>query len=132
MRCRKVVNVSSIAELGGNTGQVNYAAAKAGVAGLTKTIAKEWGRYNVTVNTMAFGYIKARLTESDGDDARIDVAGNSIRVGMSAARRDDRMADPPRPRRNASGCRGSVYLLCLPELDYISAQTVVCGGGSFI
>ncbi|SBW22947.1 3-oxoacyl-ACP reductase [Candidatus Protofrankia californiensis] len=62
--CRKVVNISSIAGLGGNIGQVNYAAAKAGVTGLTKTLAKEWGRYNVTVNTVAFGLIKTRLTET--------------------------------------------------------------------
>ncbi len=61
--CRKVVNISSVAGLGGNAGQVNYAAAKAGVTGLTKTMAREWGRYNVTVNTVAFGLIRTRLTE---------------------------------------------------------------------
>jgi 3-oxoacyl-[acyl-carrier protein] reductase len=57
---RKVVNVSSIAGLGGNSGQVNYSSAKAGIVGLTKTLAKEWGRYNVTVNAVAFGFIKTR------------------------------------------------------------------------
>ena len=57
-RCRKVVNISSIAGLGGNPGQVNYAAAKAGITGVTRTMSKEWGRYNVTVNTVAFGWIK--------------------------------------------------------------------------
>lgn len=43
--CRKVVNISSVAGLGGNAGQANYSAAKAGITGLTKTLAKEWGRY---------------------------------------------------------------------------------------
>ena len=62
--CRKVVNISSIAGLGGNAGQANYSAAKAGITGLTKTLAKEWGRYNVTVNAVAFGLIKTRLTDS--------------------------------------------------------------------
>ncbi len=84
MPCRKVVNISSIAGLGGNAGQANYAAAKAGVIGLTKTLAKEWGRYNVTVNTVAFGLIKTRLTEAPADgDGTIDVEGREIKVGVN-------------------------------------------------
>ncbi len=105
--CRKVVNISSIAGLGGNAGQANYSTAKAGITGLTKTLAKEWGRYNVTVNAVAFGYIKTRLTDTDGAD-HIDVAGNSIKVGMSKElARDDRADDPARPRRHAEGRSGS-------------------------
>src|SRR5690606_1449527 len=82
--CRKVVNISSIAGLGGNPGQANYAAAKAGVTGLTKTLSKEWGRYNVTVNTVAFGLIRTRLTEAPADaDAKIDIEGKEIKVGVN-------------------------------------------------
>ena len=82
--CRKVVNISSIAGLGGNAGQANYAAAKAGIIGLTKALAKEWGRYNVTVNTVAFGLITTRLTEAPADgDATIDVEGREIKVGVN-------------------------------------------------
>ena len=91
MPCRKVVNISSIAGLGGNAGQANYAAAKAGIIGLTKTLAKEWGRYNVTVNTVAFGLIKTRLTEAPADGgATIDVAGpaRSRSASTRPARRD--------------------------------------------
>lgn len=54
-RNRSIVNVSSTSGLHGNVGQVNYATAKAGVVGLTKTIAKEWGPFGVRCNTVAFG-----------------------------------------------------------------------------
>jgi 3-oxoacyl-[acyl-carrier protein] reductase len=60
---RKVVNISSVSGLGGNPGQVNYAAAKAAVVGMTKTLAKEWGRYRVNVNCVAFGFIQTRMTQ---------------------------------------------------------------------
>ncbi len=82
---RKVVNISSIAGTSGNVGQANYASAKAGVTGLTKALAKEWGRYDVTVNCVAYGLIRTRLTEATaGGDARIDVAGRDIKVGVNA------------------------------------------------
>jgi len=61
---RKVVNISSIAGTGGNAGQANYSAGKAGIIGLTKALSKEWGRYKVNVNAVAFGMIKTRLTEA--------------------------------------------------------------------
>jgi 3-oxoacyl-[acyl-carrier protein] reductase len=129
---RKVVNISSIAGLGGNAGQANYSTAKSGIVGLTKSLAKEWGRYNVTVNAVAFGYIKTRLTDTEGAD-HIEVAGNSIKVGMS--RELHAMTEQMIPLGRAGtpkDAAGAVYLFCLPESDYISAQVVVCGGGFFI
>ncbi|MFD9697546.1 SDR family NAD(P)-dependent oxidoreductase [Lentzea sp. NPDC059081] len=133
VHCRKVVNISSIAGLGGNAGQANYAAAKAGVTGLTKALAKEWGRYNVTVNTVAFGLIKTRLTEPVDGDATIDVQGQEIKVGVNpdllAAM--ERMVPLGRAGTPAEAA-GAVVLFCLPESDYVSAQTVVCGGGFMI
>jgi 3-oxoacyl-[acyl-carrier protein] reductase len=131
--CRKVVNVSSIAGLGGNSGQANYAAAKAGITGLTKTLAKEWGRYNVTVNTVAFGMIKTRLTETAASgENTIDVAGRAIKVGVNpdlllALEQQIPLGRAGTPAEAA----GAVYLLCTPESDYVSAQTLVCGGGFF-
>lgn len=128
--CRKVVNISSIAGLGGNAGQVNYAAAKAGVTGLTKTISKEWGRYNVTVNTVAFGLIKTRLTEAAAGTGTIDVAGRDIKVGVSPQLLDAMESAIPLGRAGTpTEAAGAVYLLCTPESDYISGQTLVCGGG---
>jgi 3-oxoacyl-[acyl-carrier protein] reductase len=129
--CRKVVNISSLAGTGGNAGQANYSSAKAGVTGLTKALAKEWGRYNVTVNTVAFGLIKTRLTETPADgDGTIDVAGNEIKVGVNpnllAAM--EQMVPLGRGGTPAEAA-GAVYLFCVPESDYVSAQTLVCGGG---
>ena len=132
--CRKVVNISSVAGLGGNAGQANYSAAKAGTTGLTKALAKEWGRYNVTVNTVAFGLIRTRLTESPaGGDGTIDVDGREIAVGvnpelLSAMERTIPLGRAGTPAEAA----GAVYLLCRPESDYVSAQTLVCGGGLMI
>jgi 3-oxoacyl-[acyl-carrier protein] reductase len=132
--CRKVVNISSIAGLGGNTGQANYAAAKAGVTGLTKALAKEWGRLNVTVNTVAFGLVKTRLTETPADGTgTIDVEGREIKVGVNAGLLDAMEAGIPLGRAGTpEEAAGAVYLLCIPESDYISAQTLVCGGGFVI
>lgn len=132
--CRKVVNISSVAGLGGNAGQANYAAAKAGVTGLTKALAKEWGRYNVTVNSVAFGLIKTRLTESPSSgDSTIDVQGNEIKVGVNPDLLSAMEAMIPLGRGGTTvEAAGSVYLLCIPESNYISAQTLVCGGGFMI
>jgi 3-oxoacyl-[acyl-carrier protein] reductase len=132
--CRKVVNISSVAGLGGNAGQANYAAAKAGITGLTKTLAKEWGRYNVTVNTVAFGLIKTRLTQAPVDgNATIDVQGNQIKVGVNPQLLAAMEQMIPLGRAGTPAeAAGAVYLLCIPESDYVSAQTLICGGGFFI
>jgi 3-oxoacyl-[acyl-carrier protein] reductase len=129
--CRKVVNISSIAGLGGNAGQANYAAAKAGVTGLTKALAKEWGRYNVTVNTVAFGLIRTRLTEAPADGAAsIDIAGREIKVGVNPDLLAVMERQIPLGRAGTPAeAAGAVYLFCIPESDYVSAQTLICGGG---
>jgi 3-oxoacyl-[acyl-carrier protein] reductase len=131
--CRKVVNISSIAGLGGNAGQANYAAAKAGVTGLTRTLAKEWGRYNVTVNTVAFGLIKTRLTRAPaGGDATIAVQDREIKVGVNPQLLAAMEQMIPLGRAGTPAeAAGAVYLLCIPESDYVSAQTLICGGGFF-
>ncbi|MPY79875.1 MAG: SDR family oxidoreductase [Actinophytocola sp.] len=129
--CRKVVNISSIAGLGGNAGQANYAAAKAGVTGLTKALAKEWGRYNVTVNTVAFGLIKTRLTAAPADErATVNIGGREINIGVNPDVLAMMKHMIPLGRSGTPAeAAGSVYLLCIPESDYVSGQTLVCGGG---
>ncbi len=79
-----MVNISSISGLAGTPGQANYSAAKAGLVGLTKALSKEWGRYNITVNTVAFGLITTRLTSAP-DGSLIDVDGAAVPVGMNPA-----------------------------------------------
>ncbi len=128
---RKVVNISSVAGLGGNPGQVNYATAKAGVVGMTRTLAKEWGRYKVNVNCVAFGFIRTRLTEAAaGANSAISIEGRAIKVGVSQEllEMSERMI-PLGRTGTPQEAAGAVFLFCLPESDYISGQTLVCGGG---
>jgi 3-oxoacyl-[acyl-carrier protein] reductase len=131
---RKVVNISSIAGLGGNAGQANYSAAKAGAVGLTLALAKEWGRYKVNVNCVAFGMIKTRLTEAPASgDASIDVEGRKIKVGVNPDLLALMERSIPLGRAGTPDeAAGSVYLLCTPESNYVSGQTLVCGGGMMI
>lgn len=128
---RKVVNISSIAGTGGNVGQANYSAGKAGIIGLTKALSKEWGRYKVNVNAVAFGLIRTRLTEvAAGGSASIDVEGRKIKVGVNQELLDMMERSIPLGRAGTPDeAAGSVYLLCTPESNYISGQTLICGGG---
>src|ERR1700741_575635 len=75
---RKIVNVSSISGTMGNAGQANYSAGKAGVVGMTKTLAKEWGQFKVNVNAVAFGFIETRLTASKEEGGTIEMEGREI------------------------------------------------------
>jgi 3-oxoacyl-[acyl-carrier protein] reductase len=128
---RKVVNISSTSGVYGNAGQANYAAAKAGINGLTKAMAKEWGRYKVNVNSVAFGLIKTRLTEADANaGATINVQGNEIRVGVNPQILKNAEAMIPLGRGGTpEEAAGAVYMFCIPESNYVSGQVLVCGGG---
>jgi 3-oxoacyl-[acyl-carrier protein] reductase len=131
-RCRKVVNVSSVSGTRGAATQVAYATAKAAVTGLTKTLAKEWGRYNVCVNCVAFGHIETRLTQPYHDaPPRIDVAGRALRVGLTSAQIEaTRLATPlGRAGRPEDGA-GAIYLFCIPESDFITGEVLTCSGGA--
>lgn len=128
---RKVVNISSISGLGGNAGQMNYAAAKAGIVGATKALSKEWGRYKVNVNCVAFGFIKTRLSETfAGSNATLDIQGRQVAVGVNPdlTARAEQTIPLGRFGTPEEGA-GAVYLLCLPESNYISSETLVCSGG---
>ncbi|WP_410874596.1 SDR family NAD(P)-dependent oxidoreductase [Nocardia sp. A7] len=129
---RKVVNVSSVAGLYGNPGQSNYAAAKAGVIGLTKTLAKEWGRYKVNVNAVAFGFILTRMTEAvAGDDSFVEIGGRKIKAGVSQAVLDRVKSSNPLGRPGTPvEAAGAVYVLCTPDTDYVSGQCLTVDAGS--
>ncbi len=128
---RKVVNVSSGAA-GGNPGQANYSSAKAGIIGLTKTLAKEWGRLKVNVNCVAFGHIETRLTVpfAGTESATVDIEGRKIKVGISQelVEMSKKMIPLGRPG-TPDEAAGSLSLFCGPESNYISGQVIVCGGG---
>lgn len=128
---RKIVNISSGAA-GGNAGQSNYSAAKAGILGMTKTLAKEWGRLKVNVNAVAFGLIETRLTQAlAGDQSKsVSIEGREIKVGVQQAMLDgaSRMIALGRPGK-AEEAAGAVYLLCTPESNFLSGQVLYCGGG---
>ena len=129
---RKVVNVSSIAGFYGGATQIAYAAGKAAQIGITKTLAKEWGRYRVNVNCVGFGWIETRLTQEfeAAGPAQINVAGKDYAVGFSAEARNQLTDMIPLGRAGtAEEAAGAVYLFCLPESDYITGETVVAGGG---
>src|SRR4030081_888524 len=79
---RKIVNISSTSGTFGNAGQANYSSGKAGVVGLTKTLAKEWGQFKVNVNAIAFGYIGTRLTASKEESNVMEIGGERVQVGI--------------------------------------------------
>jgi len=129
---RKVVNISSTSGVNGNPGQANYSAAKAGIMGLTKTMAKEWGRYDVTVNAVAFGLIQTRLTQplQVGESGTIEVQGRTVRIGVQGERLAVLNQMIPLGRGGTpEEAAGAVYLFCSPDSDYVSGQTLVVNGG---
>jgi 3-oxoacyl-[acyl-carrier protein] reductase len=130
--CRKVVNISSVSGTHGAPGQAAYAAAKAGLVGLTKSLAREWGRFNICVNAVAFGFIDTRLTQEIQGETDIEIEGRRFRVGLMKEGREAARAQIPLGRIGTpDDAAGGVLLLTLPESDFISGQVLeVTGGGS--
>jgi 3-oxoacyl-[acyl-carrier protein] reductase len=127
---RKVVNVSSVSATAGVAGQANYAAAKAGLLGLTRSLAKEWGPLAVNVNCVAFGYIETRLTQEISGETVVMIEGAARRVGLTrpmieAVKERIALGRAGTPDEAAGG----ILLLCLPESDYITGQILEVSGG---
>jgi 3-oxoacyl-[acyl-carrier protein] reductase len=129
---RKIVNVSSISGTMGNAGQVNYSAAKAGVVGLTKTLAKEWGQFKVNVNAVAFGFIETRLTASKEEGGKIELEGREIQLGIPEQMRAmaSMMIPLGRPA-SPEEAAGPIFFLCSPWANYVHGQVLNVTGGQF-
>ncbi len=129
---RKIINVSSISGTMGNAGQANYSAAKNGVVGLTKTLAKEWGQFKINVNAVAFGFVETRLTAAKTDDNTTEIGGEKVQLGIPEQLRG--MASMLIPLGRAATPReaaGGVFLLTTPWSNYIHGQVLTISGGQF-
>ena len=131
MPCRKVVNVSSVSGVFGAATQAGYAAGKAAIVGLTLTLAKEWGRFNVTVNAVAFGHIATRLTQQYADEPpHIEMAGRTHRVGLTQAQIAQQLALTPLGRTGTpEDAANAIYLFCQSESDFITGEILIASGG---
>jgi 3-oxoacyl-[acyl-carrier protein] reductase len=130
---RKVVNITSISGVDGIAGQAGYGAGKAGVNGLTKVLAKEWGRYNVNVNSVGFGLIETRLIQAIDKNAppAIEVAGRTIPVGAPPAFLEASKAACPLGRLGTvEEAAGAVLFFCSPLSDYVSGEILIVSGGA--
>jgi 3-oxoacyl-[acyl-carrier protein] reductase len=128
---RKIVNITSISGIDGNPGQAGYASGKAAVIGLTKTLAKEWGRYNVTVNAVGFGLIDTRLIKPvENAETQISIGAKRIHVGMQAQAREQAAKTIPLGRMGTpQDAANAVFFFCSPLSDYITGEVLICGGG---
>ncbi len=127
---RKVVNITSISGTDGNAGQAGYAAGKAGVIGLTKTLAKEWGRYNINVNAVGFGLIQTRMTQALKPAGEFNLGGREIPMGIQPAMLESMVATSPLGRLGTpEEAAGAVLFFCSPLSDYVTGEVLICGGG---
>jgi len=129
---RKIVNVSSISGTMGNAGQANYAAGKAAVVGLTKTLAKEWGQFKINVNAVAFGFIETRLTASKVDANQIEIDGQKVQLGIPDQMRGMAPMLIPLGRTGTpQEAAGGVFFLCSPWSNFVHGQVLNITGGQF-
>ncbi|HTZ64219.1 MAG TPA: SDR family oxidoreductase [Solirubrobacteraceae bacterium] len=129
---RKIVNVSSTSGTFGNAGQANYSSGKAGVVGLTKTVAKEWGQFKVNVNAVAFGFIDTRLTQAKVDENVMEKDGETIQLGIPEQMRQmAAMLIPLGRPASPEEAAGGIFFLCSPWSNYVHGQTLHVTGGLF-
>ena len=133
-RFRKIVNISSISGTMGNAGQVNYSAAKAGVVGFTKTLAKEWGGFKINCNAVAFGFIETRLTQAKekGETLEVGEGGEKVELGIPEQMRAMAamiipLGRPAQPEEAAA----PVLFLASDLSNYVHGQVLNVTGGQF-
>lgn len=129
-RARKIVNVSSTSGTRGNAGQANYSSGKAGVVGLARTMAKEWGQFNIQVNAVAFGRIDTRLTQAKEKDEKIRRGEAEIAIGIPAERLERTTPLIPMGRPGtALEAAGAIFFFASPFSNYVSGQVLEVTGG---
>ena len=132
---RKIVNITSISGTMGNAGQANYSSAKAGVTGLTKTVAKEWGQFKINCNAVAFGFVETRLTQAKEKGETMQAAGESteeVSLGIPEQMRQmARMTIPLARPAEPSDAAGPVAFLCSEHSNFIHGQVINVTGGQF-
>src|SRR5215470_14684754 len=130
---RKIINVSSTSGVAGNPGQANYSAGKMGVVGLTKTMAKEWGRFNINVNAVAYGFIETRLTAAKEKQQPVQVGENEIQLGIPDQMRQMAVNFIPFGRAGTpEEAAGPVLFLASPLSDYVTGHVLLVTGGSYL
>lgn len=134
-RPRCIINVSSVSGTHGSAGQINYATAKAGVVGMTKTVAREWGAFNIRCNAVTFGHISTRLVAAKEAGETITVDGETVKLGIPAALKAAAdinstiaLGRPGSPEEGA----GAMLMLASPYASYITGQSVEINGGGWL
>ena len=128
---RKVVNVTSVSGTQGNVGQANYAAGKAGLVGLTKTLAKEWGPFKVNVNAVAFGFVETRLTAAAGEGGETFVR-DDVEIPLGIPERLRQLAPliiPLGRPATPEDAAGPIFFLCSPWSNFVHGQVLTASGG---
>lgn len=130
---RVIVNISSTSGLHGNIGQANYSLAKAGIVGLTKNVAKEWGSFGIRCNAVAFGFIETRLTNAKELGETMTVGDNTIALGIPDGMRGRGNTGNPlgRPGTADEGA-GGILMMASPWGGYITGHCLEVTGGSGI
>lgn len=130
---RKIINVSSTSGIAGNAGQINYAAGKMGIVGLTKSLAKEWGRFNINVNAVAYGFIDTRLTKPKEQQEKVLINGKEVQLGIPDAMRQVSLNFIPLGRPGTpEEAAGPVLFLASPLADYVTGAVLLVTGGSYM
>ncbi|MBI3653580.1 MAG: SDR family oxidoreductase [Acidobacteria bacterium] len=130
---RKIINISSTSGVAGNAGQVNYSAGKMGIVGVTKTMAKEWGRFNINVNAVAYGFIETRLTQAKEKQESIEREGQQVALGIPETQRQMAAKFIPLGRGGTpEEAAGPVLFLASPLSDYVSGAVLLVTGASYV
>ncbi len=130
---RKIINISSTSGVAGNAGQVNYSAGKMGIVGVTKTMAKEWGRFNINVNAVAYGFIETRLTQAKEKQEKIVRGDKEVELGIPDAMRKMAANFIPLGRGGTpEEAAGPVLFLASPLSNYVSGAVLLVTGGSYV